>query len=520
MAMWSGAQAAPGNALTHQAAQSDDTPTETLLPTLTDTPTDTVAITDTPTASLTPVFTSTPSITPSRTLTASVTLTPTLTKSPTVTPSLTKSPTYTLTPTNTGTPPTPTPSAPNHIVISEFRTLGPAGANDEFVELYNPTGAAVNIGGWQIDKSSACGTTVQTLVTIPSGTILNPGQHYLAAFTDNSLPTNVPPDQTFSLNISDTGGLALVESNLIVDQVGMCDGTYFHEENILQPLPVAAVTGTPTPLPGTSDQSYERKPGGNTACYDTNNNANDFALISPANPQDMDSQAVMCAGVILSSPTITPTITPSRTPTPTTVPTAIPGAVVINEFLPHPHSDWNGDGVADDGDEYIEIINASPSALNVKGWKLDTGLGSIKTFSLPDLTLQPRQIAAFFGIQTGISLSDGGGTVRLLKTDGHIVDAYTYPLVEVADQTWCRFPDGGGVWGFACHPSPGRPNIFLNSTPGSGAVAGSTSICTQVNTPASIILAECDSFGAGIINSPGEKLIWLQSRWKWDVFVK
>ena len=30
------------------------------------------------------------------------------------------------------------------------------------------------------------------------------------------------------------------------------------------------------PLTGTSNQSYERRPGGGTACYDTDNNTADF----------------------------------------------------------------------------------------------------------------------------------------------------------------------------------------------------------------------------------------------------
>ena len=378
------------------------------------------------------------------------------------------------------------------------------GADDELVELFNPTGAAVNIGGWLIRKSSACGTSLQTLVTISSGTILQPGQHYLlAASGSNSSITNA--DQTFSPGIADDGGLALVNSGLTIDQVGMCTDTYYREGNVLQPLS------------GTSNQSYDRKPGGDTACYDTNDNASDFVR-SAANPHNQDSQAVMCAGVILSSPTHTPTRT--LTGTPTRGPTAIPAEVVLNEFLPHPHSDWNGDGTANVGDEYIEIINLGTIAINVKNWKLDTGTGSSKTFSLPDITLQPRQIAAFFGSQTGLSLSDGGATVRLLKPDGYIEDAYTYPVVELADWTWCRLPDGTGVWGFTCRPSPDRPNIFLN-TPTPGTIPGGSSICLQGNTiPQSMIMAECGNFGAGIANNPGEQLFWLPTRWKWAIFVE
>jgi hypothetical protein len=435
------------------------------------------------------VPTNTP-ITPTVILPVDTPITPTVTL-PVTTPTLTN-----------------TPSAPSHIVISEFRTSGPSGADDEFVELYNPTGAAVNMGGWQINKSSNCGTFTLTLVTIPSNTILEPGQHYLVAASgsNSSIPN---ADQTFSPGIADTGGLALVSSNTVIDQVGMCAGTFYHEGNFLQPLK------------GTSNQSYERKPGGDTACYDTTNNASDFALISPANPQNRNSIIVMCAGVTLSSPTPTPT--PTLTGTPTRVPTAILSSVVLNEFLPHPHTDWNGDGTADTGDEYIEIINLNPAAISVKNWRLDTGIGS-KAFTLPDTVLEPRQIAFFFGSQTGISIKDGGGTVRLLKPNGYIEDAYTYPVVEAADRTWCRLPDGTGVWGFACRPSPGRPNILLNSGspgPSSGSAAGGTSICQMENSvPQSMILAECGSFGSGIVNDPGEKVFWLRSRWKWDVFVK
>jgi len=457
----------------------------------------------TPTITLTPTQTNTPTDTPTLTLTPTHTDTPTNTMTSTTTPTLTSTPTITGTSTDIPTL-TNTPTAPNHIVISQFRTLGPLGADDELVELFNPTGAAVNIGGWLIRKSSACGTSLQTLVTISSGTILQPGQHYLlAASGSNSSITNA--DQTFSPGIADDGGLALVNSGLTIDQVGMCTDTYYREGNVLQPLS------------GTSNQSYDRKPGGDTACYDTNNNASDFVR-SAANPHNQDSQAVMCAGVILSSPTHTPTRT--LTGTPTRGPTAIPAEVVLNEFLPHPRSDWNGDGTTNVGDEYIEIINLGPIAINVKNWKLDTGTGSSKTFSLPDITLQPRQIAAFFGSQTGLSLSDGGATVRLLKPDGYIEDAFTYPVVELADWTWCRLPDGTGVWGFACRPSPDRPNIFLN-TPTPDSLSGNSSICLLEKTiPQSQIPVECGHFDSGIANNPGEKLFWLQSRWKWDVFVE
>ena len=85
---------------------------------------------------------------------------------PTKTPTLTETRTPTPSATATQTKASPTPRAPNHIVISEFRTTGPLGTNDEFVELYNPTGAPVNIGNWSIVVSSPCGSSLSTLINI------------------------------------------------------------------------------------------------------------------------------------------------------------------------------------------------------------------------------------------------------------------------------------------------------------------------------------------------------------------
>src|SRR5438309_2362417 len=57
------------------------------------------------------------------------------------------------------------------VVISEFRTRGPNGASDEFIELYNLSSGSINIGGWKINGSNSLGT-VSTRVTISTGTSL------------------------------------------------------------------------------------------------------------------------------------------------------------------------------------------------------------------------------------------------------------------------------------------------------------------------------------------------------------
>ncbi len=423
--------------------------------------------------------TPTPTPSPTGTDTPTYTYTPEISDTPTFTPSPSLTGTHTYTPTVTSTP-----TAPVHLVISEFRArgwYGSDGSADEFVELFNPGGAAVNIGNWWIKRSGSCatgsGAAFSNVVKIPAGTILKAGQHYLLAaagsYLASSSSTSPRPDQTFPASLEDDGGVALVNAaGTVVDQVGMCPSTRYRE-------------GTTLPaLYGSTDRSYERKPGGLSACYDTNNNIADFALLSAANPHNMASPNTMCAGVV--------TYTPTRTPLPTRTNTPVPGVVVINEFLPRPRLDWNGDGTVNNLDEFVELINMGTRSVDLKNWRLDNGSGT-PFYTLPSLTLLPRQIARYFRSKTGLALSDGGGSVRVVKPDGSTADSYNYPPVAAADVSWCRLPDGTGIWAFACHPSPASLNTALGAAP-TYAPPG-----------------------------PGEGsggVFWLQSRWKWEVFVK
>src|SRR4029453_12334751 len=98
--------------------------------------------------------------------------------------------------------PIPTPL----VVISEFRTRGPNGANDEFIELYNNSDSPVLIGGWKIRASNNTGT-VGTRLTIATGTVISSRGHFLA-INATGYSGNVPGDQTYSSGITNDGGVA------------------------------------------------------------------------------------------------------------------------------------------------------------------------------------------------------------------------------------------------------------------------------------------------------------------------
>jgi hypothetical protein len=203
------------------------------------------------------------------------------------------------------------------------------------------------------------------------------------------------------------------------------------------------------------------------------------------------------------------TITPTPIRTPTRVPTARPptpvGRPILNEFLPRPGFDWNQDGKIDVFDEFIEIINVGPVSINISGWRLDDeeGQGSAP-FTIPSIVLQPGPRVVFYASETNILLSDGGDSVRLIRSDGTIMDAYTYQIAKEPDESWCRLPDGyGASWYDDCVPTTGLPNTRKGNVPsmppGSGLQA---EICPLPDTlPEEVLLAECNGYGTNMWNA-------------------
>jgi hypothetical protein len=168
-----------------------------------------------------------------------------------------------------------------NILISEFRTRGPNGATDEFVEIWNNSGIAVNIGGYTMRASNNAGVN-SVRATVPAGTLLNAGCYYL--FTNSTAGSGysgaVPGNTTFTVGITDDGGIAIADgAAVILDQAGMSAGSAYKE----------GVTLAPTAL--NNNQSYERKPGGPSGnSLDTNNNATDFTFnAATSNPQNTNS---------------------------------------------------------------------------------------------------------------------------------------------------------------------------------------------------------------------------------------
>jgi hypothetical protein len=100
------------------------------------------------------------------------------------------------------------------LLISEFRVRGPNGANDEFIEIYNNSGAdhtVASISGTGYGIAASDGVL---RCTIPNGTIIPAAGHYLCVNSvAYSWATYAAGDATYVTDIPDNAGIALFNNN-------------------------------------------------------------------------------------------------------------------------------------------------------------------------------------------------------------------------------------------------------------------------------------------------------------------
>jgi phosphatidylserine/phosphatidylglycerophosphate/cardiolipin synthase-like enzyme len=115
-------------------------------------------------------------------------------------------------------------------VISEVRYYEISGVNHEFVEIYNPTGFAVDISGWKIQYRSSGGAAFSDKLTFNAGqTILSHG-FILFGGTTIEDETGVAPDylSTVAMGLGNSGGHVRIidDSGTEIDLIGWNGATW------------------------------------------------------------------------------------------------------------------------------------------------------------------------------------------------------------------------------------------------------------------------------------------------------
>jgi hypothetical protein len=100
------------------------------------------------------------------------------------------------------------------LIISEFRVRGPSGAQDEFIEIYNDSGADHTVAAISGTGYAVAASDGTTRCSIPNGTVIPARGHYLctnsAAY---SLAGYATGDATYTTDIPDNAGIALFNNN-------------------------------------------------------------------------------------------------------------------------------------------------------------------------------------------------------------------------------------------------------------------------------------------------------------------
>lgn len=237
-------------------------------------------------------------------------------------------------------------SATTHVVISEVQ-LGGGVADDEFVELYNPTETTFDLASWRLTKTTQGGTEASNLVASLSGT-MTPHSYKLIASPEYDGSTSFDIQYSTSNHLAENNTVSLYSDagSTLVDRVGMGTAT----------LAETAPFGTNPADNG----SIERKPGASDPTggngTDTENNANDFDLRGTSEPQNSTSTET-------PAPDATPSPTPdaSPSPTPEATPDISPSPSVIPETTPNPTPDISPSPSPETSPSPTPVVSPSPT---------------------------------------------------------------------------------------------------------------------------------------------------------------
>ncbi len=335
-----------------------------------------------------------PTVTPTATATA--------TPEPTVTPG---GPTVTPTPTPTPTMPTPTPTAvptitavptatpvpcSSFVVINEIQprndfVLDGDGDSSDWIELYNPGPAAVDLSNWGIADSG-------TPWTVPVGTSIGADSYLLVWASDKGDAGNTDfPGPTGELHtdfrLSGAG-----------ETVSLRDGTNCEIDRVVYPAMQ-------------ENQSWGRNPDGGT-----------FVVFDVGTATPLDPNGSSLFG-----------------PEPTCV---SPDSGVRMSRIVARNDGLILDGDGDDSD-FIEIESLSYTPINLIAWQISD---SSETWIIPDLVVQPFETVTIWASGKGFlfdddypgpageahasfRLSSGGEQVTLAEPSGCIADQATYPAM-------------------------------------------------------------------------------------------
>ncbi|MCA8959555.1 MAG: lamin tail domain-containing protein, partial [Planctomycetes bacterium] len=375
----------------------------------------------------------------------------------------------------------------NEILADPDAALGDANGDgtssttqDEFVEIYNSSGAALDVSGWELHDA------VAVRHVFPAGTTI-PADCGVVVFAGGT-PTGTFGDAL--VQVASTGSLGLNNGG---DTVSIFDAG------------LTLVTEVIYGAEGGNNQSITRSPDV-TGTFVEHSTVGTGALFSPGTFLD-GTRFPGCGVVVLPN-------------------------VVINEILADPDAalgDANGDGtVSTTDDEFVEIFNASGADLDVGSWELHDLTGVRHVFPSGTLIAADCSVVIFAGgaptgtfgdalvqvASTGaLGLNNGGDTVRLFDASANLIAEVVYGAEGGNNQSITRSPDVTGT--FVEHSTVGTGALFSPGTQLDGvSFAGCQGVVITPNVIINEFLADPDAAtgdanGDGVVDTSADEFVEL-----------
>ncbi len=155
------------------------------------------------------------------------------------------------------------------------------------------------------------------------------------------------------------------------------------------------------------------------------------------------------------------------------------GRLLINEVMPNPTTDSNGDGTKDTtADEYVELVNVGAQPLDLTGWSLSDGTSVRHRFATGSVIAPGGALVVFGGgtaklsagttvlqvaTSKALGLNNTGDTVNIADKDGLVVAQVSWVSGLAAGKSWARTKDLDPNASFgATAPSPGTKSDGSN----------------------------------------------------------
>ena len=119
----------------------------------------------------------------------------------------------------------------------------------------------------------------------------------------------------------------------------------------------------------------------------------------------------------------------------------------------------------DGAGEFVELYNADSQLINLSGWQLDDIEGGSRLFTFKNQIIQPGEYLVLTRAETGLALNNDNDSVRLLDSQGEVVDWVDYQGVKEGVSYALDFNSG---WNWTGEVTPGRENIFTTVAQTSG----------------------------------------------------